>query len=180
VTLFIFLSLKKDVNVASKSNKQKKLCKKIVFYWHLEVQWENSRIRIRFRIHWSEAWIPGSGSTPKCHGSATLISGISFDLFCPRFRHICIIQFPLVGGKIQCYFVTECRRITVWSVPYYLFIYPGSLKNGHAFVENSQHHRSYYVQYYSYTYALNAHILLFIPASILDLFYAFHDALSIY
>ncbi len=28
----------------------------------------------RIRIHWSEAWIRGSrsGSTPKCHGSATL------------------------------------------------------------------------------------------------------------
>jgi hypothetical protein len=31
VTLFDFLSLKNDVNVASKSNKQKKLCKKISF-----------------------------------------------------------------------------------------------------------------------------------------------------
>jgi hypothetical protein len=30
---------------------------------------ENSRIR----IHLSEAWIRGSGSTPKCHGSATLL-----------------------------------------------------------------------------------------------------------
>jgi hypothetical protein len=30
-TLFCFLSLKNDVNVASKSNKQKKLCKKISF-----------------------------------------------------------------------------------------------------------------------------------------------------
>jgi hypothetical protein len=38
VTLFDFLSLKNDVNVASKSNKQKKLCKKICFCWHLEGQ----------------------------------------------------------------------------------------------------------------------------------------------
>jgi hypothetical protein len=34
------------------------------------------RIQIRIRIHWSEAWIresrSGSGSTPKCHGSAIL------------------------------------------------------------------------------------------------------------
>ena len=29
--------------------------------------------RIRLRIHQSEAWIRGSGYTPKCHGSATLI-----------------------------------------------------------------------------------------------------------
>ena len=31
VTLFEFLSLKNDVNVASKSHKQKKLCKNISF-----------------------------------------------------------------------------------------------------------------------------------------------------
>jgi hypothetical protein len=38
VTLFDFLSLKNDVNVPSKSNKQKKLCSKISFCWHLEDQ----------------------------------------------------------------------------------------------------------------------------------------------
>jgi hypothetical protein len=37
-TLFDFLSLKNDVNVASKSNKQKIFCKKLVFSWHLEGQ----------------------------------------------------------------------------------------------------------------------------------------------
>jgi hypothetical protein len=47
VTLFDFLSLKYDVNVPSKSNKQKKLCKKIFFGWHLKVNDENSRIRIQ-------------------------------------------------------------------------------------------------------------------------------------
>jgi hypothetical protein len=33
--------------------------------------------RIRIRIHQSEAWIRGSGSgtTPKCHGSGTLLTG---------------------------------------------------------------------------------------------------------
>jgi hypothetical protein len=36
VTLLNFLSLKKDVNVSSKSNKQKKFLKKFVFCWHLE------------------------------------------------------------------------------------------------------------------------------------------------
>jgi hypothetical protein len=36
VTLFDFLFLKNDVNVPSKSNKQKKLCLKLVFCWHLE------------------------------------------------------------------------------------------------------------------------------------------------
>ena len=49
------------------------LPKYLFFYGILEVNEENSRIRIR--IHWSEAWIRGSssGSTPKCFGSATLI-----------------------------------------------------------------------------------------------------------
>jgi hypothetical protein len=47
VTLLDFLSLKNDVNVASKSNKQKKLCKKISFSAGiLKVNDENSRIRI--------------------------------------------------------------------------------------------------------------------------------------
>jgi hypothetical protein len=49
------------------------------FVGNLKVNEENSRIRIRIRvririrIHLSEAWIRGSGSTPKCHGSATLV-----------------------------------------------------------------------------------------------------------
>jgi hypothetical protein len=52
----------------------KKLFKKLVFCRHLgKVYDENSRIR----IHWSETWIrgsrSGSGSTPKCHESATLL-----------------------------------------------------------------------------------------------------------
>ncbi len=36
-----------------------------------------STSQIRIRIHWSEAWIrgSGSGSTPKCHGSGTLPAG---------------------------------------------------------------------------------------------------------
>ncbi len=60
--LLDFLSLKNDVNVPSKSNKQ--------------VNDENNKIQIRIqiRIHLSEAWIRGSGSTPKCHGSGTLLA----------------------------------------------------------------------------------------------------------
>jgi hypothetical protein len=42
---FDFLSLKNDVNVPSKSNKQKN------FVGLLKVNGENSRIRIRIRIH---------------------------------------------------------------------------------------------------------------------------------
>jgi hypothetical protein len=37
----------------------------------LKVYDENRRIRIR--IHKSDAWIRGSGSTPKSHGSGTLV-----------------------------------------------------------------------------------------------------------
>ncbi len=72
--LLDFLSFKNDVNVPSKINKQRNFRKKIVFVGLLKVNEENSRIRIRIRIHYSEAWIhgSGSGSTPKCHGSGTL------------------------------------------------------------------------------------------------------------
>jgi hypothetical protein len=44
----------------------------LFFVGILKVNDENRRIRIRIRIHHSEAWIRGSGSTQKCHGSATL------------------------------------------------------------------------------------------------------------
>ncbi len=55
-----FLSLIKDVNVASKSDTQK-LCKKLILVAILKVTDENSRIRIRL----SEIWIRGSRSVPK-------------------------------------------------------------------------------------------------------------------
>ncbi len=49
----------------------------------LKVNEENSRIRIRIRIHKSEAWIrgPGSGSTPKFHGSGTLMKTIRIKVW---------------------------------------------------------------------------------------------------
>jgi hypothetical protein len=46
-----------------------------VFVGLLKINDDNSRIRIRIRIHWSEAWI--RGSKPKCHGSGTLLHTIS-------------------------------------------------------------------------------------------------------
>ena len=46
------------------------MLKNLFFAGILKVKDENSRIRIR--IHLSEAWIRGSGSTPKYHGSPTL------------------------------------------------------------------------------------------------------------
>ena len=48
MTLFDFLSLKNDVNVAYKSNKQKKLCPKICFFAGiLKVDNENSMILVQ-------------------------------------------------------------------------------------------------------------------------------------
>jgi hypothetical protein len=41
--LFDFLSLKNDVNVPSKSNKQKNLYFKFDFFWHLEGQWRKQQ-----------------------------------------------------------------------------------------------------------------------------------------
>jgi hypothetical protein len=60
----------------------------------LKVNDENSRIRIRIRIHLSEAWIRGSRSTPKCHGSATLL-----DIYEPlpmQYGRCClnVVQVP--------------------------------------------------------------------------------------
>jgi hypothetical protein len=50
LTSYVFLSLKNDVNVPSKSNRQKKLDKKLFLITILKVTEENSRIRSRGRI----------------------------------------------------------------------------------------------------------------------------------
>ncbi len=51
VTSFWLFIFENDVHVPSKSNKKKKLFKKLVFCWHLgKVNDENSRIRIRIQI----------------------------------------------------------------------------------------------------------------------------------
>ncbi len=63
---------------------QKVICRNTFFTQFfvsvLKVNDENTRIRIRIwiRIHQSDAWIrgSGSGSTPKQHGSATLVSSV--------------------------------------------------------------------------------------------------------
>jgi hypothetical protein len=59
VTLYDFLSLKNDINVPSKSNKQKKLGQKYL----LLVSWRTLMKRAG----------SGAGSVPKCHGSGTLL-----------------------------------------------------------------------------------------------------------
>ncbi len=71
VALFDFLSLKNYVNVPLKVISRKIVLKISFFAGILKVNDKNSRIRIR--IHQSEAWIRGSGSTPKFLGSGTLL-----------------------------------------------------------------------------------------------------------
>jgi hypothetical protein len=66
--IFLLLSLKTDVKVPSKSNKQKNLEQK-VFCWHLVSHWRQKKDPNRN----SAVWIRGSGSVPKNHGSTTLI-----------------------------------------------------------------------------------------------------------
>jgi hypothetical protein len=52
---------------------KKTFLKNKFFIDKLKVTNENSRIRIRIRIHYSEIWIHGSGSVPKFHGYETLV-----------------------------------------------------------------------------------------------------------
>jgi hypothetical protein len=65
---WIFI-LKNDINVASKSQTQEKILLKNYFF--LLASW---RSMTKTEGSGSEAWnrVSGSGSTPKCHGSATL------------------------------------------------------------------------------------------------------------
>ncbi len=68
VISLLILSWKNDVNIPSKNKKQKNLEKK----FFIGVQ--------------SMTKVAGSGSVPKCHGSATLCSGFwSRDLSCPMW-----------------------------------------------------------------------------------------------
>jgi hypothetical protein len=50
----------------------------------LKVNYENSRIR----IHKSEAWIPGSGFTVKCHESGTLLKR---SYICGKERNVAVV-----------------------------------------------------------------------------------------
>ncbi len=78
VTHFDFLSLKTDVNVASKSNKQKKLCTKISF---LLASWR-SMMKIAGSGSISQRHGSADPDPPlKCHGSAALLFTIHFRTF---------------------------------------------------------------------------------------------------
>jgi hypothetical protein len=73
----------KNVNVPSKSNKQKKIVLKNKFFAGiLKVNDKNSRIRIQDPdpdplVRGMDPRIRGSGSTPKCHESGTLLMRLS-------------------------------------------------------------------------------------------------------
>ncbi len=80
--LLEFLPSYTDVNVPSKSNKQKNLRKKNLFFvGFLTATDEKSRIWVQ---------IFGSGSIPKCHGSTTLHAGYKLTVY-----------KVLVGTKVQ-------------------------------------------------------------------------------
>ncbi len=71
--LLDFLSLKNDVNVPSKSNKQKNFFYnflKLVYCWHLEGQWRKSQDPDSDPL--IGGMHPRIRTTPKCHGSGTL------------------------------------------------------------------------------------------------------------
>ncbi len=97
--LLDFLSLKMMYKYLQKVISKKTF--KNLFCWPLgKVNDENSRIRIRIRIHYSEAWIRGSrygsGSTPKCHGSATLFLTLVTFLWLYLWR---MINVPSKSSK---------------------------------------------------------------------------------
>ncbi len=71
--LFDFLSVKNDINVPSKNNKQKTSCKNFVLSASCQLRTKKSRIRVRNRIRKSVERISWSGSVPKCYGSTTLL-----------------------------------------------------------------------------------------------------------
>ncbi len=75
---------------------RKNCVKKIVFAGILKVNDENSRIR----IHSSEAWIcgSGSGSTPKCHGSATLQKKARHKYI---VRHSTTLSYPPIENSFN-------------------------------------------------------------------------------
>jgi hypothetical protein len=67
-----------------------------LFVGVLNVNYENSRIR----IHKSEAWIRGSGSTQKCHGSETLFQAFLFYLMIKQLTTICLFcQVLIIEGE---------------------------------------------------------------------------------
>jgi hypothetical protein len=69
---------------------------KLILFCVLKINDENSRIRIRIRIHKSEAWNrgPGSGFTQKCHGSGTLL----FLLICSILQGRVPEDYPEYGN----------------------------------------------------------------------------------
>jgi hypothetical protein len=68
----------------------------------LKVNDENSRIWIRIQIHQLEAWIRGSGSTPKCHRFGTLQTTI---------RHV-LMQVKVDALKLMEVVLTTWHSLT--------------------------------------------------------------------
>jgi hypothetical protein len=102
VILFEFSSLKNDVNIPSKSNRLKKLLN-IIFLLasgRSMTKIAASGSKIRIRIHQSEAWIrgSGSGSTPICHGSGTLLPYIVGEAVFAAIPTVSTVLLTTVGN----------------------------------------------------------------------------------
>jgi hypothetical protein len=78
-----------------------KLRKKLVFFGVSKVNDENRRFRIQIRILKLDAWIRGSGSTSKCHGSATLLQKFNDDpcIFPPEVN-FCMANLDVSGELV--------------------------------------------------------------------------------
>ncbi len=90
----------------------------VVFCWHLEGQCRKQQdpdpgSGSRIRIHQSGAWIRGSGSTPKCHGSATLFY-LNLKLPFPVNIYRAFNRWPLNSDQTNAVFRV---RIGVGAVP---------------------------------------------------------------
>ncbi len=123
MTLFDFLSLKNNVNVPvpSKLTSRKNCVKKLIFLlasWRSMTKIAGSRSRIR--IHWSEAWIrgSGSGSTPKCHGSGTLAPWANYPtkLTEPRNRTFVHVSFVVKRIRIHVLWQVDNYRTCTYSI----------------------------------------------------------------
>ncbi len=110
--LYDFLSFKNDVNVASKSNKQKNLKKKSF----LLASWRSMTKECSFAGSGSISQKRGSGSVPKCHGSATLRKTVSVGCFFFSWKPD---QEP---DLISSVFVA-CKKPTLWPEKCAFWIY---------------------------------------------------------
>ncbi len=91
--------MKTDVNVPSKSNKQKKFSKKLVFVGILKINDENSRIR----IHTKMSWIRNTGFK-------------SFLLLEPMIGNITKMLLDFAMASLRCLDIITNVSYYIWTV----------------------------------------------------------------